>query len=350
MSNDRIMNLISECCYSNSSKDYVKNAILELNLMDNTILVCKIMKDNEKIIAVKYNVPVVFKEVNYFIPIMILFYKPFPKTPPEFILETPKNLSVNPSNKSIDSFNKKITVSHLRTWGVFSSINTIIKEIKESFSKDFPVYKNKSSDDHNLKLSTEVNKIEMPNQVVSSKSPDVRISNNRHNSIPERVRPMINLDAEIKKKLVEILKNQIEASLKEEVLAIRKQEEVLIKYKIEFQSFNLQTGNPNQLMISNLIKVIADIKRDIADVKKNISNYQTDISETNYQKFLSIKNGDLIKACAVEATIEDLISVLKKAFARGTIDFIASMQLTRELSKEIILVRFYKEKLIRKSK
>lgn len=159
----------------------------------------------------------------------------------------------------------------------------------------------------------------------------------------------INYKIEIKKKIIDELKKSLEIKLKDEVIQIKQQNENLINFKKEllllkekyimfFNSKNLIENNmlnKKNLMNDEIIK----LKLATATCRDNI------LTQYNYEKFIDITGKDLLKVCAVEATMEDILIVMKKGFDKGIVGFDETVKLYREFSKELVKVKFYKEKI-----
>lgn len=96
-----------------------------------------------------------------------------------------------------------------------------------------------------------------------------------------------------------------------------------LQEKIDYIRNYLQSNNVDQS------------HNDTLDMTK-LSNYQFSNNETS-----------LLHAVAVESTIEELIPVVRKAFERNIISFDCSIKLIRNLSREIVKIRFCKDKMSR---
>lgn len=159
----------------------------------------------------------------------------------------------------------------------------------------------------------------------------------------------INYDAEIKKKLIEELKNSLEPKLKEEIHNIKKQEEILNKYKKEFTNINeslAHVGQDKNKAVNLLNDYIISINDEVNSITQLVNKLKNNhLTEDNYQNFIEYNHKDLMRACCVEASMEDLISVIKKAFDKGIFQYEETLRMIRHLTKEMVKVRFYKEKL-----
>ena len=173
--------------------------------------------------------------------------------------------------------------------------------------------------------------------------------NNNTNILGYNNRNSTHYDGEIKKKLIEELKKQLEPKLKEEIISIKKQEDVFSNYKKEFLALSnslLNTSDKKNEAIELLNNYIISINDDINFLNNHIQKLKdSNLNENNYQEFIEYDNKELIKACCIEATLEDISSIIKKAFDRGIFSYEESLKYIREITKEIIKVRYYKERL-----
>ena len=101
--------------------------------------------NQEKIIAVRCPMEIPFNNRNYEVPIVIFFSKMFPIEPPKILLEVSKGSAINPKTRDVDINTRKIITPSLRAWNQSSNIINILDEIRNSFSKIFPIYKMKKN-------------------------------------------------------------------------------------------------------------------------------------------------------------------------------------------------------------
>ena len=185
-------------------------------------------------------------------------------------------------------------------------------------------------------------------------------SNNNNNSIYNSnyqntiYNQKSNSKQEIKKKLVDELKKSLEAKLKQEVIEIKKEEEKLNQFKKELslsrEKYNSFFSN-KKLIEENLNSQLIQISQEITNISIYTSNLKDNfLNQENYTKFLQVKGEELMKICAIEATLDDILMVIKKGLDKEIINFTDSVKLFREITKEIVKVKFYKEKLIKLNK
>lgn len=452
--NNKIIELVCECCYPITTRDFIGTVIYELYNMDKTTSFYKVMKKEDKIIVANYNIKVSFKGKSYDIPVLIQFPKEFPKTAPEIYIENKPDIGINTKNTDIDSNTRRINTLTLRSWNIYSNIKGVIDDLQTSFNKEFPIYKitniskpppivNQNqfndmssskvnqdfslfSETNNQPLNSNIynnqfnnnfnqsyinNTQQYNNPYYSNSNPNVvgnfsnfnkptnntinnpntfysssfnnnstfqnnfnregnnygnnQIYNNNNNSnwIPSNqiVNPQTQnknqfnkglIEQEIKKKLIDDLKISLEAKIKDEIMSIKKQEDVLNNFKKEFLQFNENLSNSldNKFKVESLVNdFVTNIKDEVAGLRDHISmNEKNEIRLDNYYNFIQCKDMELIRFCAVEATIEDFISIIKKSIEKGIYDFQSALKIIREVTKEIIKVRFCRDKLQRR--
>ena len=105
--------------------------------------------------------------------------------------------------------------------------------------------------------------------------------------------------------------------------------------------FNSKTSIEN-----DIVKKIDSINREVGEINLNIiASKENVMTQDNYQTFIQAQNLNLIRICSIEATIEDILLVLKKGFEKGVLKFDESVRIYRDMSKELIKVKFYREKI-----
>ena len=137
---------LNECSYARSMTDYLANMIIRImNYPKKTIpsrYFVKVTEQN-KIIFIWYPMSVPFKNKNFNIPIQIFITKNIPYEPPQIFLEVGQGSAPSTLNKDIDQNNNRIMTQGLRNWNQYSNVENVLGEIFESFSKAFPLYKKK---------------------------------------------------------------------------------------------------------------------------------------------------------------------------------------------------------------
>ena len=145
----RIRTELNECSYNQNMKDYLANLIMSLiNYPKKTSQVrpfIKIMGGN-KIIMVWYPMAVPFMGKSYNVPLQIYIMKNLPYEPPQIFLEVTQGSGANPKNTDIDPNNNRIMTNSLRNWNQFSIMDSVMNEIFNSFSRNFPLYKKSPKD------------------------------------------------------------------------------------------------------------------------------------------------------------------------------------------------------------
>lgn len=442
---------VKECSYNQNIKDFISKNILELYKLDKSTKFFKVIVGNDKIIVANYKIKVTFKERLYDVPILIYFPINFPKFPPELYIENQSGIGINPKNNDINQSTRRITVSKIKNWNVYSTISSVVDDCQVSFNKEFPIFKKQSTgigghSQSQVNLSNDFSVLNMNNnnseirfdgkggngngsnidlfQSISqpsisnvsssqwnnqwnsntntnnqwnvnsnnqntnqnvSNSNDVynaffgtqsntllnnNINNNQYtnNSLYNNINNSIynnsqysnnsnitnntqnqNYELEIKKKLIEDLKSSLESKIREEILQIKKQEDILSNYKKEFNtildafaSYSVNKTKANQL----LYEYILSINDEISNIKDVISKRRSKgLTQENYEEYILKNNVELIKACCMEGCLDEVIMVVKKGFDKGAISFEDAMRIIRRVSKEIFIIRFYKERL-----
>ena len=155
---------------------------------------------------------------------------------------------------------------------------------------------------------------------------------------------------EMKRILIEEIKSSIENKVKEEIKRNKQTEEKLNNYRNEF---NTQVDKYQKFftkkeeIVNALKKLLDDIEREIQNVQMYLAKMQDRILDsTNFENYIQISDTALINLISVEATIEDFLSVIKKAFEKNILNFNETLKTIRTLTRETLKIKFYREKLV----
>jgi len=142
--NKYIIDLVNECPYNPSFRDYVIKILIELSCQRGITFYKTVPPGSQnKIIGIKYPMSVRCKGNSYEIKIIIYINSEFPNKPPDFYVDNngDPNLAVNPKNVNVNPENFKIMTNKLFNWARSTSIQEILTEIFNSFEANFPLYK-----------------------------------------------------------------------------------------------------------------------------------------------------------------------------------------------------------------
>jgi len=156
----------------------------------------------------------------------------------------------------------------------------------------------------------------------------------------------------IKRILIEEIMNNTEQKIKDEVKRLKQQEDKLKNYKNDFnnqiEKYNKVINNSDNIAIDfqNMLKTC---ENEINSIKNYLSeNSSKEINSKNFENFIQIANQKILRVVAVEATIDDFMIVVKKAFERGSMDFEEATKVIRNISREAMKIKFYRELLTKK--
>lgn len=115
--------------------------------------------------------------------------------------------------------------------------------------------------------------------------------------------------------------------------------------KINELSEKIKEGDKIASVFEKLLKEIAVEKGKIKDVIKS-SNMQVNFE--NFRDFIDISDKEerILKFNSMEACIEDMILIIKKAYEKNILKYEEALRYTRLLSKEIFIMNFLKKRLI----
>jgi len=402
-----ILNTLSQCSYPPNFRDFISNIILELSNSKGTQFF-KVNKTRnnvvDTIIVVKYTVQTTFNFKLYEIPIVIYINKSFPYEAPEIYLERSQETGVNPKNLEIDPSTFRIITNGIRSWNQFSTIPNVIAEITNSFNKNFPIYKlakkaDAISNDLSMlsntatncdfnristNMNTNYNVYQQQNQynynnainnantgsvntgynnqyMTNTQTNQVNQTNlNTNVYVPNQVNQQGNINNKqtetpeegIKRILIEEIMNNTEQKIKDEIKRIKQQEEKLKNYKNEFNSQIekyqkvISNGDTIQNDFQNMLKTCDN---EINSIKNYLTeNSNKELNSKNFENFLQIANQKILRIVSIEATIDEFLAVVKKAFERQVLDFTEATKFIRVISREAMKIKFYRELLVKK--
>lgn len=346
-SQNTILEHVTQCNYPINVKDYIANMISEITTTDKTCKYFKINKsksDNstEIILALRLMIPTLYSGLKYEIPIIIYLPKTFPFSPPEIFIEKfSKDIEINPNNKCVDPNTGKIITKGIQTWNSYSFLPSIIKEINFSFNQVFPVYQAKK--DVGSEKSSES---------ISSTSPGSSIKTTP--IYPEQNIEGIN--AAIKKELIQEILNRVFNPIKQEMSNLQKESNTCQYFKHESNQQNKKISefiSNKDSLLNSLRYLIGNLTKEYDYLKCCIDKLNEQIlSQENCLNYIKVSENivehKILNLTAFEATLEDIINVIKKSYERQITDFPNTMKFIRLISREIIKIRFLKDKEIMK--
>ena len=262
--------------------------------------------NQEKIIAVRCPMEIPFNKKNYEVPIVIFFSKFIPLEPPKVFLEVSKGSAINPKTKDVDLNTRKILTPSLRSWNQFSNIINILNEIKNCFSKVFPIYKikknqtndgidsrptlntinfnnNRNDPFHKTINTININNNEFFNFVSNNNINDNKINDNkRNNNISPNNDPFANIASIFTENFLNNQNNNTGIN---------------ITYNNTFQNMNNNNNNNNNNNILNLKT------QGNQNINRNLNNFM------NLNQ-LNIKDNNNIKNILIESVFDKISSKL----------------------------------------
>lgn len=174
--NKNIIDLLNECPYNPSFKDYIIKILIELSCQRGVIFYKTVLPGSQnKIVAIKYPMTIRLKGNPYEIKIIIYIISDFPDKAPDIYIDNSgdPSLAVNPKNLNVNPENFKVMTSKLFNWKRSTSIQEILTEIINSFELNFPIYK-KTAKQPQTQPQTQ---IIQPNPMINNSVNNMNISN-----------------------------------------------------------------------------------------------------------------------------------------------------------------------------
>ena len=142
-----LMNQLSATSYLPNMKDYIVNLIIQLlsyqykSPTQNARYLINNFFGQDKIVMVTLPMSIPFNNRAFDVPIQIYLMKNIPYEPPQIFIEVNQSTGINTKNTDIDVNTKRILVNSLRNWNQYSELEKVLNDIRESFRKNFPVFK-----------------------------------------------------------------------------------------------------------------------------------------------------------------------------------------------------------------
>ena len=159
---------------------------------------------------------------------------------------------------------------------------------------------------------------------------------------------------EIKKNLIEEIRNSIEGKIKDDYKRMKSQEEKFNKYKQVFisQGEKLKMHITKKFENEKTIQILfEELQSDLISKRNLLDNLgDKNLTKENCFEFVNVKNPEnkFIEILSMEACIEDMHLITKRAFEKGVIDFNETLRFIRSLSKEAVKVKFLRDGIRRK--
>ena len=367
----RIMNEVNQCDYDPNMKSLIINNIKEL--MNSPLRYSDVREyirlwNRDKIIMVWFPMKIFLQQKPYQTPIQIYLPKNFPYVPPLIYLEVSAGCGINNKNPNINVNTKEIKVNSMSYWNASTPMSNILTEIYNSFSKNFPIYRNTPNTINRPQntfynvLNSGVN--QLANQVSNQGynfNPGANFYNNpvNNNVIPQNSNVQIynsnnNIyqndppEEQIKKIIINhFIENNLQ-KIKEEKNKLSQQENKLKNYQNEFKIANDKIDNfmNNQgTIFNNCQNDINTLNNKIMElIQYNQSRQNEGLTKENFMNFIQISDTKTISLIAKEAFLEELLMFIKKAVEKNKIDFSDAVKVIRSNSRTLFETRYMREK------
>ena len=367
----RIMNEVNQCDYDPNMKSLIINNIKEL--MNSPLRYSDVREyirqwNRDKIIMVWFPMRIFLQQKPYQTPIQIYLPKNFPYVPPLIYLEVSAGCGINNKNPNININTKEIKVNSMSYWNASTPMSNILTEIYNSFSKNFPIYRNNpntinrpqntfynvlnsgvnqlanqvSNQGYNFNPGANFYNNPVNNNVIGQNS-NVQIYNS-NNNIYQNDPP----EEQIKKIIINhFIENNLQ-KIKEEKNKLSQQENKLKNYQNEFKIANDKIDNfmNNQgTIFNNCQNDINTLNNKIMElIQYNQSRQNEGLTKENFMNFIQISDTKTISLIAKEAFLEELLMFIKKAVEKNKIDFSDAVKVIRSNSRTLFETRYMREK------
>ena len=401
-----LMNQLSATSYLPNMKDYIVNLIIQLlsyqykSPTQNARYLINTFFGQDKIVMVTLPMSIPFNNRAFDVPIQIYLMKNIPYEPPQIFIEVNQSTGINTKNTDIDVNTKRILVNSLRNWNQYSELEKVLNDIRESFRKNFPVFKktqnvnNNNNNFYNV-INTGIQNIQLNQGMYHSGGTSIygqpmgnnainnvnnSFYNNNNNGIPpqmnfsnQNVNSGLNLnnpnvinnnnnnnannnsaEIQIKNIMINEIVSKVINLIKFERNKINQQKIKLSNFKNNFiqesEKINNYLNNYNEIenRMNNDMNYINNEIQNTNNYLINNGNSNKEITKDNCLNFINVSdNNNVLNLIAKEAFYEEMNKFIKKAVSGKKIDFMNAMQYQRNLARnqfinKYLLVKFTK--------
>ena len=402
-----LMNQLSATSYLPNMKDYIVNLIIQLlsyqykSPTQNARYLINNFFGQDKIVMVTLPMSIPFNNRAFDVPIQIYLMKNIPYEPPQIFIEVNQSTGINTKNTDIDVNTKRILVNSLRNWNQYSELEKVLNDIRESFRKNFPVFKktqnvnNNNNNFYNV-INTGIQNIQLNQGMYHSGGTSIygqpmgnnainnvnnSFYNNNNNGIPpqmnfsnQNVNSGLNLnnpnvinnnnnnnnannnsaEIQIKNIMINEIVSKVINLIKFERNKINQQKIKLSNFKNNFiqesEKINNYLNNYNEIenRMNNDMNYINNEIQNTNNYLINNGNSNKEITKDNCLNFINVSdNNNVLNLIAKEAFYEEMNKFIKKAVSGKKIDFMNAMQYQRNLARnqfinKYLLVKFTK--------
>ena len=401
-----LMNQLSATSYLPNMKDYIVNLIIQLlsyqykSPTQNARYLINTFFGQDKIVMVTLPMSIPFNNRAFDVPIQIYLMKNIPYEPPQIFIEVNQSTGINTKNTDIDVNTKRILVNSLRNWNQYSELEKVLNDIRESFRKNFPVFKktqntivNNNNNFYNV-LNSGIQNIQLNQGMYHSGGTSIygqpmgnnainnvnnSFYNNNNNGIPpqmnfsnQNVNSGLNLnnpnvinnnnnvnnnannnsaEIQIKNIMINEIVSKVINLIKFERNKINQQKIKLNNFKNNFiqesEKINNYLNNYNEIenRMNNDMNYINNEIQNTNNYLINNGNSNKEITKDNCLNFINVSdNNNVLNLIAKEAFYEEMNKFIKKAVSGKKIDFMNAMQYQRNLARNQFINKYLLEK------
>jgi len=349
-----IFDCLSDLTYNKSNINFLTDAIFDYHehFPNNEIYKVAITiggSYQHKVLAIRHKLSANLHQKYYDIIVILYLMNDYPNIPPEVYLDRsiPK-VGINPKyieTQEIHPNTYKLSNNYLLTWKkTTSNLKSLINEINIRFNELFPIYNKNDQEIKPNKNSLAFFNLQ-DKLLIDFGTTTSSYRENEHKIINKTFS-----EEEIRELFMKEVYNNLKPLLAKKYEAIKNDEDIANEF-----NKSLNGGVENMVsVLSNRSEFINEIDRSINQLKSEISILQKDLDLTknnvdfsNIENIIEISNEKVIRAVSLEANIEELLLITKKAFERKIVDLEETIKFVRNLSRESFKIKCYREKLLK---
>lgn len=169
---------------------------------------------------------------------------------------------------------------------------------------------------------------------------------------PNYMAPQSNPDEDFKN----ILVNEVSEKISKKIIDENKRLNGQIEKMKEFKSKLSEENNRMEKFINDQYTIKNTCETDMSNINKKVKEVQdycdknkvTTLSNENCLTYLDVPDQDALKIIANEASYEEMILIVRKAFERKKISFEDAISFTRNSTRDLFTIKFLKDKVVKK--
>lgn len=349
-----LFDAISNTQYKNETKEYLVNLLFEAYFEKKNSKFFLIQKQCPEtnfffsIISIKFTLFFTNRLINE-LNLLIYFHRSFPEKAPEIYLERMDNTAISSYCSIVDKQNYQVQVNSLKNWNKNVQFNVILDEIHNSFIETFPLSLKKilPSDLEEIKkdfCDFDYNKAV---EVILDGDHELNFVDHSNDLNKKNVSEEFKKNYWNEENLKKFIENEVFVKISQNLInrfeLLKMREKYLMNQIDQIKERNnsiIEILDEKKEFIETLKRMIEENKQKtelIQEINENFTKFEQNFE--NFENSIEIENIQNLEIISNECVIEDTLITLRKGIEKGSIDFIDSIKLHRNLSRELFKLK-----------